>query len=66
MFLSSAGFLKKSFFLKKMPKGIPTECQAVWFQIRPNILLGLVWVQTVCKNYQQTILVAKELHILIL
>ena len=23
------------------------------FQIRPDILLGLIWVQTVCKCYQQ-------------
>ena len=27
--------------------------QTVWFQIRPDILSGLIWVQTVCKGYQQ-------------
>ena len=31
-----------------------TECQTVWFEIRPDILSGLIWVQTVCKGYQQT------------
>ena len=29
------------------------ECQAVLIQIRPGILLGLIWLQTVCKGYQQ-------------
>ena len=26
---------------------------SVRIQIRPNILLGLIWVQTVCKGHQQ-------------
>ena len=29
-------------------------------QIRPDILLDLIWFQTVCKGYQQTTLVDKE------
>ena len=33
---------------------IPSGCQTVWIQIRPDILSGLIWVQTVCKGYQQT------------
>ena len=33
---------------------IPLGCQTVWIQIRPDILSGLIWVQTVCKGYQQT------------
>ena len=33
---------------------IPSGCQTVWIQIMPCILLGLIWVQTVCKGYQQT------------
>ena len=37
---------------------IPSGCQTVWIQIRPNILAGLIWVQTVCKGYQQTTKVA--------
>ena len=27
----------------------------------PNVLLGLIWVQTVCKGSQETTLVGKEL-----
>ena len=33
--------------------GIPLECQTDWMQIRPNVMSGLIWVQTVCKSYQQ-------------
>ena len=29
---------------------IPSGCQTVWIQIRPDILLDLIWVQTVCKD----------------
>ena len=36
-------------------------CQTVWTQIRPNILSGLIWLQTVCQSYQQMTLVGKEL-----
>ena len=41
-------------FSKKNLTGIPSECQTVWIQIRPDILSGLIWVQAVCKGYQQT------------
>ena len=37
---------------------IPSGCQTVCIQIRPDILSGLIWVQTVCKGYQQTTKVA--------
>ena len=30
-----------------------SECQTVWIQIRTDILLVLIWIQTVCKVYQQ-------------
>ena len=30
----------------------------MWIQIRPDILSGLIWVQTVCKGYQQTAIIA--------
>ena len=33
---------------------LPSGCQTVWIQIRPDILLGLIWVEIVCKGYQQT------------
>ena len=29
---------------------LPSACQSVWIQIRPDIMLGLIWVQTVCKS----------------
>ena len=38
-----------------------SECQPVWIKIRPDILSGLIWVQTVCKGYRQTTLGDKEL-----
>ena len=30
------------------------QCQTVWIQIRADVLSFLIWVQTVCKGYQQT------------
>ena len=42
-----------SFFFKKI-SGRLSECQAVWIQIGTHILLGLIWVQSVSKGYQQT------------
>ena len=48
-------FSKITFFLKIL-SGVPSECQTVWILIRPDVLSGLIWVQTVCKGYQQTIL----------
>ena len=50
-FLSSADFEKNQLFWKDL-SGIPSECQTDWIQIRPNVLSGLIWVQTVCKSYQ--------------
>ena len=46
---------------QKILSGIPSECQTVLMQIRPDILSGLIWIQTICKGYQQTTLVCKEL-----
>ena len=37
---------------------MPLECQTVLIQIRADVLSGMTWVQTVCKDYQQTIKVA--------
>ena len=54
--------LQNQLFLKKKI-GISSECQSVWIQIRPDILSGLIWVQTDCKRYQQTALVDKELRV---
>ena len=49
--LSSADFFKKN---KNILSGTLSECQMVWIQIRTNILSVLIWVQTVCKDYQHT------------
>ena len=40
-FLSSADFFRNQLFRKKF-SGIPSECQTVSIQIRPNILWGLI------------------------
>ena len=52
MFLSSADFFRNQRF-RKFLSGMLSECQTVWTQIRPDFLLGLIWVQTVCNGYQQ-------------
>ena len=53
--------IKFNFFEKKNLSGIRSECQTVWIQISNEVLLGMIWVQTVCKSYQQTILGDKKL-----
>ena len=52
IFLLSADFYSKSTFSKNL-LGKRSEYQTVWILIRPDILSGLIWVQTVCKGYQQ-------------
>ena len=45
----------------KILLGIPSERQTIWIKIRPDIpdiLSGLIWVQTVCNGYQQPTKVA--------
>ena len=58
LLLSSADFFQNQLFQKILSEipillGIPSENLTVWIQIRPNILSGLIWVQTVCKDLQQ-------------
>ena len=60
-FLSSADFFQNQCFKKNLT-GIPSECQTAWIQIRSDILLGLIWVQTDSKGYQQMTLFGKELN----
>ena len=52
-FLIVCRFFSKSSFFQKILSGIASRCQTVWIQIRPDIMSGLIWVQTVCKGYQQ-------------
>ena len=61
-FLSFADFFSKLIY-SKISSGMPTECQTVWIRIRGNVLLDLIWVQTVCKDYQPMTQVGKELKI---
>ena len=66
--LSSAGIFQNQLF-QKLRSGTLSECQTVWIQIRTDVLLVLIRVQTVCKGDQQTIQVvnskerAKKYHI---
>ena len=39
---------------RKILSGILSKCQTVWITIRPHVLPGLIWFQTVCKKCQQT------------
>ena len=50
---SSADFFQNYFF-RKILAGTHFEYHTAWIQIRAAILLVLIWVQTVCKGYQQT------------
>ena len=51
-FLSSADFFHNLLF-QKIPSVALSESQAIWIQIRTDILSVLIWVKTVCKGYQQ-------------
>ena len=59
-FLSFADILENQVF-RKILSGIASECQTNWIQIRPYVLSGLIWVQSVCKGYEQSTLVGNEL-----
>ena len=50
-FFHSCFFSSK--FTQNILSGIISECQTVWVQIKPDIWSGLIWVQTVCRGYQQ-------------
>ena len=50
--LSSADLFQNQVFRKNIA-GIPSECHTIWIQIRPDILLSLIWLQTVRKGYPQ-------------
>ena len=59
LYVSFADFFQNQ-LLRKFLSKIRSEWQTVWIQIRPGILSGLIWVQTVCKGDQQMALVGKE------
>ena len=58
-FLLSANLFIFNIFFQKLISRILSECQTFWIQLRPEILSGLIKVQSVCKGYQQTILTAE-------
>ena len=60
-FFVAADFFQNPTFSKILSE-LPSECLTDWIQIRPDVLSGLTWVQSVCKGYQATSLVGKELN----
>ena len=56
--LSAFFFFSKLTFLINHFRKISSERQTVWKQIRPDIMSGLIWDQTVCEGYPQTTKVA--------
>ena len=59
-FLLSTVFFQNQLF-RKFLSGKPSGCQTACIKIMHDIMSGMVWVQTVCKGYQQVTLVDKEL-----
>ena len=55
--MNSADFLDHFFF----PKNSFGNIVSVSYSLDLDIMSGLIWVQTVCKGYQQTTLVGSEL-----
>ena len=54
LFLSSAFFFQKYFFKKLNSfRNIVRVSTSLGPDLRPNILSGLIWVQTVCKGCQK-------------
>ena len=47
-FSSVADFFQNQLFQKILLR-MTCECQTDWIQIKPDILSGLIWFQTVCK-----------------
>ena len=57
LFCRLLNFFQNQHF-RKILSGIQAKCQTDWIQIRPNI-----WIQSVCKSYEQTTLEVKELNV---
>ena len=62
MFILCLLIFLKIIFFQKILSEVPLVCKIVWNQIRPHILSGSTRVQIVCKGYQLTRLVDKELN----
>ena len=57
-----AFLLSADTFFKKILSGLLSDSQTDWIQIMPDILSGLILVQSVCKGYEQTTLEGNELR----
>ena len=53
----------QNYLFQKILSGILSECQTNWVQIRPDILSGLICVQSVCTDYEQMTLEGNELKV---
>ena len=56
LFISKSFFFSENYFKNAITiseKQFVNQCKTVWIQIRPDILFGLIWLQFVCKGYQQ-------------
>ena len=51
----------KIYFLQINHPGHLKEWQTVWIQIKADILLVLIWFQTVCKGYRQMTKVSPDM-----
>ena len=60
IFFKISLFVVVVFFPKKSFGNISRVSRSLDPEIMPDFLLGLIWVQVVCKGYQQTTLVSKE------
>ena len=59
-FFVVCGFVFKINLFKRIFQEYHQSFQTVWIQIRTDVLSGLIWVQIVCKDYQQTTKVASS------
>ena len=48
------------FSTSSLDEGISQVSESLDLEIRPNVLFVLIWVQTVCKGYEQTTLACIE------
>ena len=58
MLFVTADFFSNSTFSKDYFR--KTECQTDWIQIRPDVLSGVIWEQSICKSLEETILEGNE------
>ena len=53
LFCSVLIFSKSTLAKNYFRDTVSVKYLTVWIQIRPGILSGLIWVQTVCKGYER-------------